>query len=549
MEYDVIVIGGGIAGGIPAATYLQKAGAKVVIVEARHELGTFIPTEEIWPQVLSSSHAAGNWSGNSPAWEDLNLEDYGYRLVASPIGIGNTHTNGRNLFFKHGLAKTCEGIARYSEKDADRVKNILPQFIKNIVELNELVLFSPPSPEKLDILYEKMANLWGTPVADFRSMNGFELLESTFESPEVRMMFLSVGAAGAMGDIGVPGQGAFTVPMFMLIANAQAAGGNHSLAHAFLRIFLENGGVIMRNCPVVEIIMEGDVAKGVRHSPNAAWPDQEVRARHGVVSNLGVPKTLEVVGEEVIRKADPHLAAKMKDWDMASRSSSATTWILDGFPNWGSREWDPDVDKSHFFYGTAWETWEGVIKWYEAKKNNDMEGSIGRFLEIVVPAVLDSSQMSPEGYVSVRAEEVLPFWFGEEGSDPERWDDEKDSMLKNRTEFMERLAPGFEGQILETSNSTPLDIWRLNSAAIYGNSIGGSLTADQWMLGRMPYRMPVEGLYCCNGVWPGSLTTMATGYNAACVVAEDMGIRKQLWWTHRPMEWFRKNISRLLPTQ
>ena len=165
MEYDVIVVGGGIAGGIPAATYLQKAGAKVVIVEARHELGTFIPTEEIWPGVLSSAHAAGNWSGSSPVWEDLNLEDYGHRLIASPIGVGVTREDGKNILLKHGLAKTCEAVARYSEKDAERVKKILPAFMKNVVELNELILFSQPSPEKLDLLYEKVADLWGAPAA------------------------------------------------------------------------------------------------------------------------------------------------------------------------------------------------------------------------------------------------------------------------------------------------------------------------------------------------------------------------------------------------
>ena len=38
-EFDVIVVGGGQAGGLPAAAYLQKAGARVALVEGRHELG------------------------------------------------------------------------------------------------------------------------------------------------------------------------------------------------------------------------------------------------------------------------------------------------------------------------------------------------------------------------------------------------------------------------------------------------------------------------------------------------------------------------------
>ena len=35
--FDVLVVGGGISGGLPAATYLQKAGLDVAVIEARPE--------------------------------------------------------------------------------------------------------------------------------------------------------------------------------------------------------------------------------------------------------------------------------------------------------------------------------------------------------------------------------------------------------------------------------------------------------------------------------------------------------------------------------
>jgi glycine/D-amino acid oxidase-like deaminating enzyme len=34
LDCDVIVIGGGLSGGLPAAAYLQKAGLQVLVVEA-----------------------------------------------------------------------------------------------------------------------------------------------------------------------------------------------------------------------------------------------------------------------------------------------------------------------------------------------------------------------------------------------------------------------------------------------------------------------------------------------------------------------------------
>jgi phytoene dehydrogenase-like protein len=545
MEFDVIVVGGGISGGIPAAAYLQKAGAEVALIEGRHELGTFVPSHEVWPNVMSSPYAAGNWSGNSPAWEDLDLEDYGCRLIVPPVGIGNAYNTGKNLFLHQGLAKMCEAIARYSQKDAEQAEKIIPNVLGNVVELNELVYHSLPSPEKLDTIMERLAHMWGISADEFSAMNAFDLLEHTFESEEVRMLFLAVPAAGVLGDIGAPGQGAFSVPMFMATTNAQAVGGNHSLAHAMLRVFQAHGGTILRNCPVEKIVVEAGAAKAVRLSEKAIYPGEEVRARHAIVSNLGMLKTLEVVGEETLRAADPALADKMKNWDMASRASTATLWITKGFPNWESRSWDPIIDKAHFFYGVAWDSWEGVKKWYQAKKEGDTWAAFGRFMEIAIPAALDTSQMSPEGCVSVRAEEVLPFWWEGDGAGPEKWDDVKDEMLEKRTGFMDQLAPGFKEQVLDVVHITPLDIWRYNPAGIHGCGIGGAVTENQWMFDRMPYRMPVKGLYSSNSVWPVALTWMAPGYNAACAVAEDMGIRNQDWWTHCPVEWYRNNLKRL----
>ena len=90
---------------------------------------------------------------------------------------------------------------------------------------------------------------------------------------------------------------------------------------------------------------------------------------------------------------------------------------------------------------------------------------------------------------------------------------------------MESIAPGFKDRIIDAYQWTPIDIWRLNPAAVYGQVLGGDFSEDQWILDRMPYRMPIAGLYMSNSVWPLGLTWMAAGYNAAQVVAEDLGVR------------------------
>jgi phytoene dehydrogenase-like protein len=111
---------------------------------------------------------------------------------------------------------------------------------------------------------------------------------------------------------------------------------------------------------------------------------------------------------------------------------------------------------------------------------------------------------------------------------------------------MDSIAPGFKQKIIECFQWTPVDIWRVNPAATYGQVLGGDFSEDQWILDRMPYRMPVGSLYMSNAVWPLGLSWMAAGYNAAQVVADDLGVRNQTWWNARPVAWFLQNIGRLL---
>lgn len=74
-----------------------------------------------------------------------------------------------------------------------------------------------------------------------------------------------------------------------------------------------------------------------------------------------------------------------------------------------------------------------------------------------------------------------------------------------------------------------------NPAARHGNPVGGDFAAGQWLGERLSYRSGIPRLYLSNSVWPTSLSWMAPGYNAASVVAEDLGLRDQPWWINPPL--------------
>ena len=247
----------------------------------------------------------------------------------------------------------------------------------------------------------------------------------------------------------------------------------------------------------------------------------------------------------LLEAADPLLAAKMRYWKMGLRGSHVTSWLLDRRVSWASADFDPLIDDAILAY-RAFDSWEGTKQYMVDMLGNDTWKAAGQLMEFTYPAPADPTSISPEGYTVLRAEECFPYALHGLGG-PRAWDGPlRHSLVAARNSVMSELVKDWDASVLDWYDWTPLDNWRLNQSAKFGQVVGGDFSEDQWILGRMPYRMPVPGLYMSNGVWPVGLSWMAAGYNAAQVVAEDLGVRDQAWWKARPFEWYEHNLPRLL---
>ncbi len=353
--FDVIVVGGGVSGGLPAATYLQKAGLDVAIIEARPELGNFCPTHETWPETLDSPHASINFSGNSPAIVDLELESrYGYRIKTTPVVLGTAHADGTNCLICYDPARTAESFGRHSQADGETVFGIQNRVLEKMVEMNELAFYSPhPDTAKFEEILKICGYVLGRSVEDLSSMTAYELLELTFESDKARQTIICPVALHLQGAPLSRGQGAFAVALSLFYTTAVAIGGNEALVDALSRCFLDHGGTILTNCPVDRIEVRDGRARAVVLTEEAAFPAARFEARHAVVSNVGARKTLDLVGEQTMSSVDSRLAAKMKHWKMDERGSTVTSWLIDGEMPWGSVEFDPLITRAHPRHGTA----------------------------------------------------------------------------------------------------------------------------------------------------------------------------------------------------
>jgi phytoene dehydrogenase-like protein len=544
--YDLVVVGGGLSGGLPAATYLQKSGLDVLVLEANPELASFCCTHETWPQTLDSPHVGVSFAGNSPVIEDLDLEDYGFRFRASPVILATTFRDGTNCLICQDPERTAENFSRHSEHDGERMLGIQERVHETIVEFNELCSFTPhPDPSKLDRIFEICAYAMGFSVAEMSEMTGPELCERTFESDACRQILMTPVAFWEHGAPFARGQGAYGVTFALYYTTGIGVGGNEVQVDALTQCFLEHGGTVITNCTVDSIVVEDGRATGVILGERSPEPGAEIGARVGVLSNAGVPETLRLVGEDVVAAADPRLGAKMRHWKMGLRGSHVTSWLLDRRLSWGSAGFDPLIDEAILVY-RAFDSWEGTKRYMVDMLGNDTWRASGQLMEFTYYAPADPTSVSPEGHTILRAEECFPYPLHGLGG-PEAWDGPlRHELLRARNEMMAELVAGWDEIVLDQYEWTPLDNWRLNRAARFGQVVGGDFSEDQWLLDRMPYRMPLGGLYMSNGVWPVGLSWMAAGYNAAQVIAGDAGVRDQPWWSARPCEWYLGNLERLL---
>jgi phytoene dehydrogenase-like protein len=153
------------------------------------------------------------------------------------------------------------------------------------------------------------------------------------------------------------------------------------------------------------------------------------------------------------------------------------------------------------------------------------------------PTLFDPSQAPPGNHTAFLWEK-LPYALNGSAA---HWDAEKEKHARRMLALWSDYAPNLaEGAVLDSFCRSPLDTERQLPNMRHGDLLVGSFANAQVGYNRPfpgagEYRAPVEGLYLCGGsTHPGGNITGLCGYNAAGVIAADLGLRQ--WWSSRPAE-------------
>ncbi|MDY7017822.1 MAG: NAD(P)/FAD-dependent oxidoreductase [Nitrospirota bacterium] len=565
-DYDVIVVGGGGVNGLTCASYLGKAGLKVLALERRGQCGTHCDTLEPGiPGFLHNLHATWIVAGNSSAMADLELEKHGLELRTTNYAYAKTFLDKKNALLGYFTDDTIANWAKLSKKDAETFEKMVNAVFKDIpsaIEAFHEMSERPPSyastKKASDALLSNALGSVGVHLgfSEIWQMNGFELLNLLFESEHVKTMLASLAwIAGfppihrAVGSFAGAVSALFGGP---LVAITQVKGGSHGLAHALVKSCVANGVEIRTCCPVKKILVEDGKAVGVELEDYALFPSEKITAKAVVSNCTAVPTFIHMIGENHLPE---EIAERIKTFVYDEQVLFGAHYAIKEPPVWTSADFDPGVQRAFMGYmgGETMEEMEGYAASLVSGRIHDKV-----IANWFVPTLADPTQ-APDGCHTMFVWFDVPPCPGSwknrrlEGN-LEVWHKIKYEMMDEITEGIEQFAPGFKKSIIERFPYTCADVFRNNPSAIKGCWDGGSAIPDQFFANRpVPgvikplsgSRTFIDNLYLSNSIHLHGNSSLSSGYICASEVAEDFGVRNKDWWKSRAGEWYVENLYRI----
>lgn len=526
-RYDCIVVGGG-HNGLVTAGYLQRAGYQTLVLERRHMVGGACVTEEVWPgyRVSTTSYVCSLM--RPEIISDLELKKFGYEIIERNPSSFSPFPNNSYLMFWRDQKKTCEEIAKFSKKDAEKY----PEFERRLEELSHfvspLLTMVPPDPSSSSLtnilgslkLAMKARGLGNDMYEHLRvfSMSVADYLDMWFESKELKARMASDGVIGAWAGPYSPGTAYVLFHHVMGETDGKpgvwgySRGGMGGITQALANSFIAAGGHVLTNAEVEKIVVKDGVAIGV-----ALKDGREFGAKR-VISNADPNRTfLQMVGEK-------NLPADFVNGVKAIRYKSGVIKInvaLNGLPNFKALPGDQPgpQHRGTMHIGPDMEYMERAFE--DAKHGRPSENPI---IEMTIPSVVDNSLTPPGKHLMSMFIQYVPY----HRRDGKEWNDATKAEFANRVfKIVGEYAPGFESRVDNYQVLTPVDLER-EYGLTGGNIFHGEMTLDQMFFMRpvpkyADFHTPIRNLYMCgSGCHPGGGVMGAPGYISAKIVQKEM---------------------------
>lgn len=489
--FDAIVVGGG-HNTLSAAGYLAKAGYSTPVLEKNDEVGGGVVSQQVTaPGFIHDLHATAIFLIRAnPLCSNDELElhkRHGLKIndVTGPY-ITSVFDDGQHLSFYPDVERTCEDIARFSQKDAETYRAMCK---KNSKLLNLLVrgMFSPPLS-----MGSMLKLLEGNPDGRYMSRlmfsSAYDEIEQHFENSHVKCHLYKWISENAVSpeEVGTGLILLLLIGMGHAVTPGVAVGGSQSISNALRSAIEYYGGEIRTGSRVVKYnLSQGRITSVELES------GEVIHAKKCVVSATP-PWDLH----QFIDGLDENRLGDINGLKPSSFGLCITHYALKEKPVYKNA---PDYVNSSFGVECVVNDVDTFRRFDDALKYRELPTffNAGAFC-----ATNYDSTRAPLGQHTLYLSHFVPNVPA--GRTLEDWDTLKhefsDWMLE---EFRQYTTNMDDDNILATSIESPMDMQRHSPSFRRGDCFGLAMIPRQF-LGERPtpelaqYRVPdVEGLYLC----------------------------------------------------
>jgi phytoene dehydrogenase-like protein len=432
--------------------------------------------------------------------------------------------DGKSLFFYNDTAKTAEGIAQFSEKDAAKYAEFAATLESISEVLTQIVSMTPPaidkpSPEDFWNLFQTgrgVRRLGKEGIFNLFRWAPMAVADFVAEFFETELLRAVIAARGMFGNALGPWSAGSTAVLLLRAAAdphpvgtaAFPRGGLGSLARVLAESAKEAGAEIRTDAEVAEIRVRDGAAISV-----VLKSGEEIPAK-AIISNADPKRTLLKLVDPA--HLSPGFAEKLQHYRMMGTVAKINL-ALGALPNFtaikngNAAALSGRIQISH------------GIDYLERAFDESKYGEFSKqpYLEVTIPSLTDPT-LAPSGkHVMSIYMQYAPYKLKGD------WDAQRGALGDAVVNALAQYAPDLPGLVLDGQIITPKDL-----EDTYGLTAGqifhGELALDQFftmrpLLDWARYRTPIANLYLCgSGTHPGAGLTGGSGANAAREILKDL---------------------------
>jgi phytoene dehydrogenase-like protein len=522
----VVLIGGG-HNALVAAFYLAKGGFKPLVLERREMVGGGAITEEFYPGFRASTLAHTVGPLRTDVARDMQLQRFSCEILSPDPRVFAPTPEGQALFFYNDTAKTAEGIARFSKKDAARYVEFA-ESLESISEvLSQLSSVTPPtidkpSPEDFWNLFQTgrgVRRLGKEGIFNLFRWAPMAVADFVAEFFETELLRAAIAARGIFGNALGPWSAGSTAVLLLRAAAdfhpvgaaAFPRGGLGSLTRVLAESAKEAGAEIRIDAEVERVRIKDGAVAGV------VLKDGEEITVEAVVSGLDPKRTFFHLIDP--SQMDPVFANRIKNF-RAKGNVAKVNLALGGLPAFSAL--DANERALHALSGRIHIGPD--IDYLERAFDDSKYGGLSRapYLDVTIPTILDPA-LAPDGKHVLSAYVQFAPYKLKEGN----WNSHRRELGLRVINTLGEYAPNLSSLVEGMQVITPEDL-----ETYYGFTGGhifhGELALDQLFTMRpvldwARYKTPIRGLFLCgSGTHPGNGLTGASGANAAREIIREL---------------------------